>query len=174
MEDVHLDTRNLDALIKAMKENLSRARIGILGSKTVRNNVKTSGGKYINAVSNKLPSTKINFSTNAAIGAIHEFGGSKMPMRSFLRMPITEYLQKRMESSGAFDKDSMNEVLKQKSVVPWLKKIATIAEAIVVEAFETGGFGKWPAWKTPGYSNDDNRLLVDTRQLRESISSEVK
>jgi phage gpG-like protein len=83
-------------------------------------------------------------------------------------------LQKKMEASGAFGKAELNEVLKEGSVTPWLMRIAHLAEQIVSEAFQTGGFGKWPAWRTPGYTNDHNRLLEDTGQLRDAITSEVK
>lgn len=152
-DTVYLNTKNLDNILKAFKTNMSRARVGILGAKTTR---KDPG------------------STNAGIGAIHEFGSSKMPMRSFLRVPISENLQKRMESSGALDKDVLNEVVKTASFIPWLKKVAVLAEGIVAEAFESGGFGKWPAWRTKGYKNYNNRILDDTGQLKDSITSDVK
>lgn len=152
-DTVYLNTKGLDGLVKAMKENLSRARVGVLGAKTLR---KSPGD------------------TNAGIGAIHEFGSSKMPQRSFLRVPISDNLQKRMESSGALDKDVLKDVIKQGTFIPWLKKMAVLAEQIVAEAFETQGFGKWPAWRTPGYKNEHNRILDDTGQLKDSITSEVK
>jgi hypothetical protein len=172
-EDTTLETRGLDQLIKAFKTNLSRARVGILGAKTTRNDVKTTGGKSVNARGGRVK-TKFEISTNAAVGALHEFGTDKMPMRSFLRMPISDQLQKRMEASGSFDKEKLRQVIKQGTMETWLKEIAVIAEGIVSDAFETGGFGKWAAWKTPGYKNQANQLLVDTQQLRDSITSEVK
>lgn len=175
-DDVELNTKQLDQFIKALKDNMSRVRVGVLGDKNTRNNMTTSGGKSLNARSGKdakINFKKVNFSSNAAIGAIHEFGGAKMPQRSFLRVPISENLGKRMESSGAFDKDTLTNVIKEGSVIPWLKKIAVIAEAIVSDAFATGGFGKWPAWSA-GYKNEGNRLLVDTGQLRDAVTSEVK
>lgn len=155
-ETVEMKTKGLDQIIKALKDRLPTARVGVLGAKTNR---KTDGKAM---------------ATNAGIGAVHEFGSSKMPQRSFLRVPIAEHLQKKMESSGAFDEDVLKEVVASGTIIPWIKKIAVLGEAIVAEGFATGGFGKWPAWKTPGYKNDDNRLLVDTRQLRDSISSDVK
>lgn len=153
MSDDGLNTKNLDNLMKALKENLSRARVGILGAKTTR----------------KEPGE-----TNAGIGALHEFGTSKLPVRSFLRVPIADNLQKKMEASGAFDKDVLKEVVQQATMIPWLKKIAVLAEGIVAEAFQTGGFGKWTAWRTPGYKNYNNRILDDTGQLKDSITSDVK
>lgn len=151
-----LNTKNLDQLIKALKDSLPRARVGVLANKTTRGAMITNG------------------QTNASIGANHEFGTDKIPQRSFLRVPIAEHLQSKMEDAGAFDKDAIKEVIKQGSTLPWVKKIAVLAEAIVAEAFATKGFGKWPAWKTPNYKNGGNTLLVDTGQLRDSITSEVK
>jgi phage gpG-like protein len=168
-----LNTKGLDQLIKALKGEMPRARVGILGAKSTRSNVPVAGGKSLNVGVNPRP-TKINFTTNAAVGAIHEFGGKNMPVRSFLRMPIADQLQKRMEASGAFDEDVLKMVVKEGTVLPWLKKIAVLAEAIVIESFATGGFGKWPAWRTPNYKNAGNQLLVDSGQLRDSITSEVK
>ena len=149
------DGKNLDGLIKALKDALPRARVGILGDKTIRREKSLS-------------------TTNAGIGAIHEFGGGGQPIRSFLRVPIAEHLQSRMDESGAFDKDALALVIKEQSVVPWVKKVATIAVGIVADAFDTGGFGKWPAWKTPGYKNNTGQILKNTQQLSESITSEVK
>ncbi len=154
-DDIEMNTKGLDQLIKAFKGDLPKARVGILGSKGARTDSKIG-------------------STNASIGAIHEFGTSTMPQRSFLRVPLAEHLQKKMESSGAFDKSVLAQVIKQGSVLEWMKKMAVLAESIVAEAFATKGFGKWPAWRTAGYTNKGNTLLVDTGQLRDSITSEVK
>ncbi len=173
-EAFKLNTKNLDGLLKAMKQNMHRARVGILGGKTVRNQLpKQATWKSVDATSGKKPKGKFEGGTNASIGALHEFGGAKMPQRSFLRVPIAEHLQKELESSGAFDKDTLIQVVKDGWFVPWLEKIAIIAEKIVGEAFDTGGFGKWPKW-SQGYTNNTGQILVDTQQLRNSITSEVK
>ena len=97
-----------------------------------------------------------------------------MPQRSFLRIPIAENLSKRLDNSGAFSKDELLKVIKEKSLEPWLKRMGTLAEAIVSDAFDSGGDGKWPKWKTKGYENNTGMLLVDTQQLRNSIMSDVK
>ena len=152
--DYKLDTKKLDDIIGMLKGNMYKVRVGILGGKAIR-------------------TAKVG-QTNASIGAMHEFGGATMPMRSFLRVPIAENLEEKIESSGAFDKDALAEVVKQKTMIPWLKKLGVLAEAIVAEAFDTSGFGKWPAWKSKGYKNETGKILQDTGQLRDSISSEVK
>ena len=155
-DDFTLNIRGLDQLVKALKVKAPVARVGILGDKSVRESDENAG------------------LTNAEVGAAHEFGTTTIPKRSFLLDPIQEHLNSEMEKSGAFDSDVLAQVLKQGTVIPWVKKIASLAEGIVLEAFATGGFGKWRGWKTPGYTNNTGQILVDTKQLRDSISSEVK
>lgn len=151
-DETTINTRGLDQILKALKMKPPVARVGILGSSP------REGGK----------------STNAEIGAAHEFGTTKIPQRSFLRIPIADHLDKEMQNSGYLDKETLKEVIKTASVIPWLKGIAKIAEKIVQGAFDTGGYGKWEKWKNSGYQNNTGMLLVDTQQLRESITSEVK
>lgn len=150
-EGPELETKGLDQLLKLLKAKPPVARVGILGEKAAW----SSGGL-----------------SNAAIGAAHEFGTSKLPQRSFLRIPISDNLQKAMEEAGAFDENTAKEVLAAGTVVPWLKKIAIIAEGIVADAFSTGGFGKW---KPSDMRRKENaQTLVESQQLRSSIASEVK
>lgn len=148
------EIKGLEQLIKALKAQPPKAKLGILGS-----SARTANGK-------KGPS-------NAMIGAAHEFGTTTIEQRSFLRMPLTEELNAELERAGAFDERVMKDVIKQGSVIPWLTKIAIVAKNIVLDAFDTGGFGKWPAWKNPNYENNTGKLLVDTQQLRNSIEYEV-
>lgn len=144
----------LDKLLKALKGKPPVARVGILSGKDAR---KEGPG-------------------NAEIGAAHEYGvpSRGLPARSFLRMPLSERLGPTMESSGLLGPEETKEVLKSGTVVPWLKKVAVVAEGVVREAFETQGFGKWKPWKDPNYTNNAMQVLVDTGQLKNSITSEVK
>lgn len=151
-ETVTLKDKRLKDLIKAFK-NPPTARVGILGNK----NARSSSGKK----------------TNSEIGALHEFGTSEIPQRSFLRIPIIENLEKFLEKNGAFDRNLLAKVIEQKSLELYVHQIAVTAEEVVQEAFASGGFGKWPAHKS-GYQNNTGMLLIDTTQLRNSITSEVK
>lgn len=153
-ENETIQIRGLDQLLKALSAKPPKARVGILGGSGVRKEGKGS--------------------SNAEIGAAHEYGTSKLPQRSFLRIPIQENLEKEMEKSNLFSPDVFKEVIKEGSVLPWMEKVAICAEACVEDAFATGGGGKWPSWKTPGYENNTGQILVDTTQLRDSITSEVK
>jgi len=176
-DDSTFDDRQLMQLVKALKGEMPRARVGILGQKTIRRGAdseKETVSVNINLNQKKLGFKQGAVSTNAAVGAVHEFGTEHIPQRSFLRVPISEHLPKRMEEAGAFNPETIKEVLKEGSVKPWLETIAAMAKGIVIEAFATGGFGKWVAWQTPGYENNTGQLLKDTQQLSESITWEVK
>ena len=150
-DDVELDTKNLDKLVRALRKKAGSIRIGIFGGNAARSNGSVN---------------------NATIGAFHEFGTSKLPVRSFLRMPISEHMGPYLESSGALNESVLKEVVKQGTIDPWLQKIAILAETIVADAFDTGGFGKW----TPSnMANKENQqTLVETQQLRNSITTEIK
>ncbi len=148
-----LETKGLDQLLKALKAKPPEARVGILGQKAVRTDSKAGPN-------------------NAEVGAAHEFGTATLPQRSFLRVPIAEHLEKRMESSGALDKETLQEVIRNGTILPWMKKIAVLAEGIVKEAFDTTGFGKWPP-SNMRYKAV-KQTLVETQQLRNAITSDVK
>lgn len=154
-EDVTVNVNGLDKLLKALKGKLPVARVGILGESVVRGS----------GTAEKSP-------TNAQIGAWHEFGTSRTPVRSFLRLPIATFIQKRMESSGLFTKEELKKVTDQGSLIPWLRKIGILAEAIVAEGFDTGGFGSWIPSNMKRKKN--HQTLVETQQLRNSITSDVK
>lgn len=147
-----IDDAGLEKLIKALK-HLPSARVGILagGGKNTR---KEEGAP-----------------TNAAVGAAHEYGTSELPVRSFLRQPISEHLNSELQSVGTFTKSTLKEVIRSGSAVAWMKTITTAAEAVVAQAFHTGGFGKWaPSDMT---HKEVQQTLVESQQLRNSITSEV-
>lgn len=154
-ETIEIDTKGLDKILKALKGKLPVGRVGILGEDNLRSGKDKNGAPG-----------------NAFIGAQHEYGNSELPPRSFLRMPITENLRQYLDESGAFTKDVLNQVIKEGSIKEWVQKITTIAETIVIDAFDSGGFGKW---KPSNMANKKNhQTLVETQQLRNSISSDVK
>ncbi len=150
MSDFSLNTKKLDSLIKAFK-NIPKVRVGVLGDKNSR-----GGGDK----------------TNADIGVIHEFGNDGMPVRSFLRMPISDHLEEYLENSGDFDPDALKKVIAEQSLHEYMARIGRIAETVVAEAFASGGFGQWKP------SNMEykkvQQTLVESQKLRDSISSEVE
>lgn len=151
MAESYLKMQGLENILKALKAKPPIARVGVLGNSNAREG-------------------KVN--SNAQVGAAHEFGTTSLPMRSFLRVPITEQMQNALDESGAFTKKSLKEVIETKSMLPWVQKIAVLAEGIVLEAFDTGGFGKW---RPSDMSHKKvKQTLVESQQLRNSITSEVK
>jgi phage gpG-like protein len=151
-DETTFSTVGLDKLIRLFGQSMPTVRVGILGNKSAR-----EGKAGV---------------TNAEVGAFHEFGTSKLPQRSFLRMPLALKLDKQMKQSGAFDKDVLQDAIHTASFVPYMKKIAVLCESIVLGAFETGGYGQW---RPSNMNRKKNwQTLVETQQLRNSITSEVK
>ena len=55
-----------------------------------------------------------------------------------------------------------------------LELLGVYGESIVQEAFETGGFGTWePLSQETVEAKGSNSILIDTAQLRRSITSKV-
>lgn len=158
MSDFSLNTRGLDDFIKAFKGKLPTVAVGVLAQKNAR------------AIGTEVAGPAIL--TNAVVGAAHEFGTSKLPRRSFLRFPLFLYLSKRYEERELGSKVEMERIIKTQDITPWLKKIGILAEEIVQEAFATGGFG---AWKQSNMAKKKvHQTLIETQQLRNSITSEVR
>jgi phage gpG-like protein len=154
-DTIELKTTGLDKLITALKGEPVVVKVGILGQKNVRS-AKSNGGS----------------TSNAVIGAAHEFGTSNLPQRSFLRQPISEQLPKKLEEAGALDKDVLATILRTGSFKNWIEKIAIMAVSVVQEAFDTQGFGKWKRSNMSVKST--KQTLVETGQLRDSITYEVR
>ena len=150
-EETTLNTKGLDKIIKAFKGKMPEIRVGILGS-----------------------SPRPDGTSNALIGAVHEFGSParNIPQRSFLRKPLTENLDKALQNNGLLRKQSLDMVFQEGNFDRFVSLIAQTAEQVVLESFEKSGPG-WPAWKSPTYSNNTGQLLIDTNQLRNSITSEI-
>ncbi len=108
----------------------------------------------------------------ATVGMAHEFGTSTIPQRSFLRMPLTMFLEKRLAARSDFNDDAMKEVIKTQKFGPWLKKIAQTSLEVIDESFSTGGWGSWVPDKPSDHKKTD-QILVETGKLRGSIKTEI-
>ena len=150
IEKDEVNTKALKDIIKALEE-IQYAKVGILGNK----NARSDDGE----------------STNAEIGLKHEFGEDGMPIRSFLRMPIALMLNQELEKSGAFDEEAIKKIKDEKSFKTFIKKIGIVGERCVQKAFDSGGFGQWK--KSNMNFKQNKQTLVETQQLRNSITSEV-
>lgn len=158
-KDFKFHTDGITNLLRAMKEQKLVVRVGILGTKDARR-----GGKKGN-------------NSNATIGSFHEqleYGGSKIPQRSFLRMPLETRLGKEIDKSKQFTKDALTEILKTKSLKKWADSIGVAAVSVVLQAFDSNGFGTWQKLEKSTLARKQvKQTLVETQQLRGSISSEV-
>lgn len=151
LSDLTFNIDGLDKVIKALKKKPPLIKVGILGDKNQRTDSKL---------------------TNAQVGATHEFGTHRLPQRSFLRMPLGEHLMPALENSGAFDQGVLDDVVKSGSMEAWSKNVAAVAEGVVLDAFDSGGFGAWIPSDMRFKNN--HQTLVETQQLRNSITSEVE
>lgn len=149
--NISLDTKGLKKLRKALGKN-GYVKVGILGNGASRDDETVN---------------------NAELGVIQEFGSvsNNIPPRSFLRMSIETHKEDFIEVAEtkafkkAFSAGDMNRAL---------ELVGFKAEAIVDEAFTSGGFGVWPANKPATIARKgSSKPLIDTGQLRRAISSEV-
>jgi hypothetical protein len=171
----------LKLLMKLLVENSSKVKVGIPADNDARafnEQLETKDGKGFKKLSKKkMAAARVDaeiagdYASNATIGMKHEFGQGA-PVRSFLRMPITEKLQTYLDKTNAFNKATLKLVIQQKTINPWLKILGRVAENVVGDAFHTGGFGKWPASNMANKKN--HQTLVETTQLRDSITSVVE
>lgn len=158
MDEDTIEIKGLDKLIKILKQKPTMIQIGVLGN------------------SGRTPKKGQKNVDNATIAAVHEFGAPArgIPQRSFLRVPLIEHLGAELDKAGLTSDKAIREVIDSGTMLPWIKKISVLALSVIDDAFETSGFGAWPKWKDPNYHNEGGMLLVDTGQLRQSITSEVK
>lgn len=136
---------------------------------------KNLGKKNVTQVGifGKKSSRSKGVSSNADIAAIHEFGSFKkgIPMRSFLRMPIRLKAKEIMKEAG---KEFFEMFSKKNKKVFW-KRIGIAAEAVVAQAFATGGFGKWESIKeSTAKRKGTTAILTHTAQLKRAVASRVK
>ncbi|MBW1812125.1 MAG: hypothetical protein JRJ39_00255 [Deltaproteobacteria bacterium] len=149
--------KNIKGLLdfKSILDHGLEARVGILGSNAISTRGKGGG------------------LTNSDIGFKHEVGvkSEKIPKRSFLREPI----QEKFEQAAIKSKKSLKKTFEKMDIKKVFEKIGIIAEGVVQEAFATRGFGKWaPNSEMTIALKGSDSPLIDTSQLRKSISSDVK
>lgn len=156
-EKTEMEFEGLDKLARVFKK-VPVVNVGILGD----------GARAATGTNGKAALS------NSQIGAFHEFGTVKTPMRSFLRIPLIDNLDKRLEQDGVINKKAIEQAIKVGTLLPIMQQVGVIAEGIVLDAFDTGGFGKWaPLSGTTMAHKKNQQILVETQQLRNSITNEV-
>ena len=111
---------------------------------------------------------------NASVLATHEFGSitKRIPRRSVLRDTL---VYKKEELEIKVIQLTIDNLDKKNGFTIALKKIGIYAENLIQQAFKTGGFGKWQALKQSTIDNKkSDKILIDTAQLRRSITSKVE
>lgn len=147
------DISKLQTFVKGLDDK-HQVQVGIFGNKSARKDA--SGGA----------------TTNAEVGAVHEFGSFSrgIPMRSFLRMPIhtqTDQILKQV-------KPDAKALIGAGKMVLLLKRLGIACENVVQAAFASRGFGTWKEDKPATVRRKGSDTpLIDTAQLRRSIASRV-
>jgi phage gpG-like protein len=126
---------------------------------------------------NKVHQGDDNSVTVAEIGAIHEYGvpESGIPVRSFLRVPLIKNTKKIFNQ---IENDLKVSKIKPKKA---LGRLGANGRSVVLEAFNTQGGGTWKKLKPAtikarkkGRGTGTDKPLIDTEQLRKSITWEVR
>jgi len=173
--EVKINLDKLELIRKALGVKL-RAQVGILGASphnrsifktrmATERNPKTNIGRPSKTLGSEL--------TNAEIGAVHEFGRNskpKIPQRSFLWMPLKLYLQDYVNKKSSV----FNRLITLADMHTMYELLGITAENVVQSAFQTGGFGNWPALSSVTIARKgSDKILIDTAQLLKWVTSRV-
>ena len=145
---IKADFKKLENFIKLLGSK-RYIDIGILGQESYENGISIAG-----------------------IGAVMEFGSisKNIPARSFILMPI-ETKQKKIEKQI---EPKFPLLVTENSADKFLKQIGIACEGMIQSAFDTGGFGTWQKLSPKTIkSKGSDAILIDTGELRKSISSKV-
>lgn len=163
---IKLDVSKLEAVKKMLEEKYA-VQIGVLGEKAAgrKATVNTKSGKH---KAGKTPSSQ----TNAEIGLVHEKGSlsRNIPRRSFLEMPLKQKLPLQI----TVIRNAMLEAIEKGHSIFFYQTVGLISEKIVLSAFNSSGFGSWPANSSATIRRKRSSMpLIDTAQLRKSIDHRV-
>lgn len=171
---------DLGKFLKMREEMAKRyvTRVGVLGQKTNRIPMLTgeSHERYKLRVKKILKDrpelAENNEKTNAEIGLIHEMGSlsQHIPRRSFLEMPLTLKMPEYAKTFG----NQLMKAIDDGNIKPVYTNLGIKGEQVVQLAFASRGFGIWPG-NAPSTiaKKGSNSPLIDTAQLRRSITSDV-
>lgn len=175
----------LEKVIKQMNEKYS-IRVGLLGA---------NGSKIVEGTDLDMAALGAVHEFGATIQ--HKDSTTVIPTRSFLRMPLLSSKGKQaiikevintlgIDSATKTDKNTPDEFkgVYEKEIINTIspKALATAIGAKayerVMQAFKTDGFGNWEPTKPESRKHRkgayDNPTLVDTGDMRDSITFEVK
>lgn len=154
--NIKIDLDQLEEMVDGLSKKYT-TRVGILGS-DVEKTDEESG------------------LTNSEIGFKNEFGSitENIPARSFLRFPI-EHKRKNIITFLNNKKASIQKKIFNGDMESLNTILGIVAEGVIQDAFATHGFGQWKANAPSTIAKKGSASpLIDTAELRKSISSEVK
>lgn len=158
----------------AKKKNL-KVNIDLKALQDLEKNLEEKFFVKVGILAGKASESHENGISNLELGLVHEFGSitKNIPQRSFLRFPI-EFKGKAITKLIAKNKDKIKEAIVSTGLKGIYVNLGLIAEKVIQQAFESGGFGQWEdiSEKTKKAKKSDT-ILVDTAQLRRSITSKV-
>ncbi len=146
-------------------------KVGILGGQGTQEYTRKETGKLAKGGGHKK-GKKDSPVSNAEIGLVHEKGSKakNLPRRSWLEVPLQDHLNEVFKNMGA--EVLMDMLVNQPKKA--FQNLGFACEQIILKGFETGGFGKWKALKASTITRKgSDRILVDTAQLKKSVTSEV-
>lgn len=114
----------MQSALKKMTDNKYVVQVGVFGDKAMRKSADASG------------------LTNAEVGLIQEMGSvsRKIPRRSFLWDTFINHGKELLPVL----KDDVEKLFKNGKVEEYLRRAGVAATNLVVEAFQTSGWGTWP------------------------------
>jgi hypothetical protein len=170
MPTVELNTAGLEAFHENLKATLATAlKVGVLSSTNARDDGTTNADVGLkNEFGDQRPSATTPAQQSARGRGRMAWTGT--PKRSFLRMPLIDHLPAKLVAENDTLRGAVDGTIPGASLPVVVGELAVIT---VQEAFDTAGFGTWPAnsprttqWK------GSTQPLIDTHQLRESIAFE--
>lgn len=162
-EIVKLDVSGLLKFTKFLDKGLPSVKVGITGNKATLVRKEPGATKGI---------------TNAELGFIQEFGKmtgkQRIPARSFIIMPLKTRLNPYLKKSLKMTQKAFEKAVRNGKAEEFAAKVGVIAENVIQDAFATSGWGSWEANKPSTIKRKgSDKPLIDTGELRRSISSEV-
>lgn len=176
MGSVRINTSAGDALLKELSKKYV-ARVGILGSKSARM-ATTEHTSKTGRTTHRASKTETSELTNAEIGLRNEKGvySEGIPRRSFIEMPLVNNLGKNNAVAENVKSAFKGIEGGASAALSWklaYKRLGIFAESIIQKAFELHGPGWRPNRPMTVALKGSDSPLIDTAQLRKSITSTV-
>lgn len=168
---VRFDDTGIRNLIKALDGD-HVIRVGVFGSEhAAKRKIAGPKRKNYNIEGRQVGKAAAGI-TNAEVGFINEMGSPAkgIPARPWLSMPIRVKINQIMKDSAR----GFTDIIKDGDPIKFLTIVGINVEKWIGLAFDTRGFGSWPA-NSPATveAKGSASPLIDTSQLRRAVVSMV-